>query len=281
MDSDQYYRKISLKEAGEISALQSPDNTFLFRGQTDATWELETSLDRFLKHISEQDKSKKVEVTLVEEFQRRSPNYVSHLPPKDNRVAWWALMQHYGAPTRLLDWTYSYYVGLFFAIEDIENNCREAALWAIDADWLGQRYREKDETLTRALEDDPHMSELETLKVFKDKAIVLRINPFFLHERLTVQQGCFLIPGNASVPFYENLIKFADRKDNLKEHLYKIIIPGDDQSRAKGLEALFRMNISRASLFPGLDGYARSLKTMIYSMPKLLNKPELLKKIEK
>ena len=257
--------------------LGSRKRTFLFRGQKDAEWELETSLDRFLKQIHKSDK-KKVEPYLIEEFQRRYRNYANNVPNRNNKIEWWALMQHYGAPTRLLDWTHSYFVALFFALEDIENRNKQSAVWAIDADWLREKYKENLE-LTATLTNDPHMSRIATFKQFNDKPIILRLNPFLLHERLSVQQGRFLIPGKVPVSFSDNLIEFAGGKNILKKYIYKIIIPKDQELRKNRLEDLFRMNISRASLFPDLEGYARSLRTLTYSMPKLLNKPEFLERI--
>ncbi len=275
MDNECYFTEISLKNVENNEDLKSSQRTFLFRGQAESKWELETTLDRFLKNIPDADKPK-VEPYLSEEFQRRYNHYAQNMPQQDNRIEWWALMQHFGAPTRLLDWTYSFFVALFFAIEEIEKN-QESALWAIDADWLREQYGE----MTKALIDDPHMSNLATFQIFDGKPTVLRLNPFHLHERLSVQQGCFLIPGNASISFCENLFKVSGGKNSLKEHLYKIIIPNSPEIRRKNLEALFRKNISRASLFPGLEGYARSLRTMTYSMPKLLNKPEFLQRMQK
>ena len=36
-----------------------------------------------------------------------------------NRLEWLALMQHYGTPTRLLDFTRSPYVACYFALEEL------------------------------------------------------------------------------------------------------------------------------------------------------------------
>jgi hypothetical protein len=44
---------------------------------------------------------------LLKEFKRRAHFYVNSLPTHGDVLGWFALMQHYGAPTRLLDWTYS------------------------------------------------------------------------------------------------------------------------------------------------------------------------------
>ncbi len=279
MDST-YYKELSLDEAEKDRDLdiKNPEKTLLFRGQTDSNWELTTSLDRFLEQIEPTDKHA-VEPFFIEEFQRRCRNYMQNTPKLYNRIEWWALMQHYGCPTRLLDWTYSSFIALFFALEDIEKP-EESALWAIDADWLGRKYRKAAPNLASSLSNDPHMSRLSTFKKFDGKPIVLRLNPFLLHERLSAQQACFLIPGDTSKSFVENLIDFSGGRNTLRKYLFKIKIPHSHKIRRKRLESLFRKNISRASLFPDIGGYANSLRTLAYSTQKLLRKPELKERIK-
>jgi hypothetical protein len=64
------------------------------------------------------------------------------LPPKtpEHKLDWLAIMQHYGAPTRLLDFTYSPYVALYFALRNREENELDyAEVWGINADALMER----------------------------------------------------------------------------------------------------------------------------------------------
>ena len=58
-----------------------------------------------------------------------------------------------------------------------------------------------------------------------------------------------------NAPFMKNLEGLPGHSD--KDHVVQLIIPLDQ--RREALRALFQMNINRTSLFPGLDGYARSL----------------------
>ena len=130
---------------------------YLFRGQSQLDWELKTSLERFLELFHQNDKDKYdenarrgLENYLLEEFQRRYHHYSAKEPEIDKSpIEWWALMQHYGVPTRLLDWTYSFYAALFFALEDLDNDVdkrnveKEAAVWVIDHEWLLNKFIKK------------------------------------------------------------------------------------------------------------------------------------------
>src|SRR4026209_85575 len=88
-----------------------------FRGQGDAKWPLRSALSR---HIIV-SKVCRDAWPLQEERIRRIFERKSHLhltrPPGDDELEWLALMQHHGAPTRLLDFTWSPYVAAFFALE--------------------------------------------------------------------------------------------------------------------------------------------------------------------
>jgi len=241
--------------------------TVVFRGHKNQKWDLLTSLDRFsrLKKCDIQE----IENNFLSEFQRRYHNYSSTIPEIDYRIAWWALMQHYGTPTRLLDFTYSFYVALFFALEDLDSK-GNAAVWAIKAKSLDDNLRLRHFQLWKNIKDDQYLEDEKNFEEFNSRSIVIRMNPFLLHERLSVQQGCFLVSGNISQPFIENLIKLYGSEKQLKRYLFKFEIINKGNFRKEILEDLYRMNISHASLFPGLSGFAASLKTIAYAVPREL-----------
>lgn len=103
---------------------------WVFRGHAGAAWPLTSALERADSVDPAAD-----EWRMIDHFRRRASLY---LPPQlhlgdDDLFGWMALMQHYGAPTRLLDVTLSPYVAAFFALE--EHTCSEhddLALWAVD-----------------------------------------------------------------------------------------------------------------------------------------------------
>jgi len=110
--------------------------------------------------------------------------------------------------------------------------------------------------LLESLEDEK--SEDNVAKLFLQKPYVrtvMPLNPFRLNERLRIQKGVFVVPGDIRVPFMQNLDWAGSGRH--RDHVVKIVIPRG--LRNEGIRQLFEMNISRTSLFPGLDGYATSL----------------------
>ena len=88
-----------------VSQFELLGRGWIFRGHASANWRLRTTLDRqtpfgYQKRDAEED--------LLRAFRRRAHNFLAaeHLPADDMSGEWLALMQHFGAPTRLLDFTH-------------------------------------------------------------------------------------------------------------------------------------------------------------------------------
>jgi hypothetical protein len=75
-----------------------------------------------------------------------------------------------------------------------------------------------------------------------------------MNPRLTAQSGTFAVPGTLSQPVEAILSHYPEPR----ETLVKVILPSA-QVREQGMRELYRMNITYATLFPDLDGLARSL----------------------
>jgi hypothetical protein len=259
-----------------------------FRGQSNADWDLSPSLERALQAKRELQKVSIIEEAeesdLLTQFKRRASHYLSDTPAEDDDLEWLALMQHHGAPTRLLDWTRSPYVGLFFAIEEAELG-QPAALWAVhtgalerDAEdklgKLGPAYYRQEPTdgkdfnrwfarvfLTRN-------SGLSTTEAPPN--IVLPLAPLRMNARLTIQQGIFLSANGMRHQGFQRRVEAILRENreqrSREKIMFKLTIEGD---RLRMLQELASMNINLSTLFPGIDGFARSLGTRTVLSPPL------------
>lgn len=106
---DQYLSII--KKVKEEEEKKGNNNDFIFRGQN-----CDLELIPKISRLKPKGNIYELESLMINEFKRTSIPYLS-LQPKDN-WEWLSLAQHYGLPTRYLDWTYSALTALWFAVKD-------------------------------------------------------------------------------------------------------------------------------------------------------------------
>lgn len=264
---------VKISEWSDIVALRPEEGMSVYRGHSDKNWTLETAIRRTKRKYNEYADGHEIlyaERACLKTFKSRAHFYLNDLPPENDFVSWLSVMQHHGTPTRLLDFTQSLYVALFFAAtEAISDFC----IWSISDHWLrregtkfaikhghdftnGLRYGELDSIYQAANHVISHNKFGGNEDDFDDKSILLiELNRQI--PRLAMQQGCFLMPVALDVSFMENLEALAPEK---YPSIQKIEIPY--KLRDEILMHLKVMNITAESLFPGIDGFARSL---IYS----------------
>lgn len=261
---------------------QRSGKKWIFRGLPKAAYALETSLERALRDfgVKKFSDAAAFEKSLMHQFRRQTQKYAVDLPPDREAMTWLTLMQHYGTPTRLQDWTYSFFVAVYFAVERAETGA-SSAVWCIDATWCADQYDAILGTIDGAslklLKDvDPYIRSAGTFdKVIDRNRPMLNVYPgnaFDLNERLIIQQGFFLVPCHIGRSFEDNLDALLDRDPRYQDHFVKVIIDSNVDLRKGILTNLYRMNITRATLFPGLQGFAESLRTQIASPSVLLNR---------
>lgn len=251
--------------------------TWVFRGQQ-SNYGFKTSLERAIINYSQKMKiAPKIELGLLRRFKRQAQHYLKHIPEPFNYMEWFALMQHYGAPTRLLDWTYSFFVAVYFAVEkaiEKERDDTSCQIWAINATNLEERvvkrYKKELKKGRFVLSVDKKLPKDGNALVpgsfedcfMKERMLVTFMNPYNFNDRLAMQQGVFLCPGDITKPFEKNLTYLYNNKNDLKKNIKKYTIKGKEEIR-KTLKNLHAMNITSTTLFPGLDGFARSLKMQL------------------
>lgn len=235
---------------------------WIFRGMKDSRLALETALERN-GYIRDGGLAnlKKRERNILREFKRRYYHYSPDVPISSDTLEWLSIMQNHGAPTRLLDWSYSIYVAAYFALEQAETDC---AIWALNTAWIFNKLKNQFKVpaeqrfLTRPIQNtSKHRSLFKEIFITNKRnlSFVASFAPFRLNERLTIQKGTSVVPSNLSIGFEDNLRAMPgfDKGSNLK----KLVIPMSLRNIA--IQSLFYMNISRATLFPGLDGFSSSL----------------------
>lgn len=270
----------------ELKSQFSYRSLWAYRGQGSADWPLETTLYREAdRNGSLKWKSlRSREDWLLYQFRRFAHHYRSDLPPEEDILDWLALIQHYGGPTRLLDFSYSLYVAAFFAIETAVG---DAAIWAVSLLSLEMATYERLGFWPTGAIDEIRRANNAKFHELQEKPngirTIIHVEPDRMHERLYLQQGLFLAPTDPNEPFLENMAgafkvshhslatkreqKWTRALDDRTGAEYgdpgyiamvKIVIPKEHHREI--LEDLQSMNISAATLFPGLEGFSRSLR---------------------
>src|SRR5262245_61006901 len=91
---------------------------WIFRGVSAWEHKLDTTFDRVVADLSLDEADRwKFEAWMLSEFKRRAHHYLgkSNTPNPNDYLEWFSLMRHHGAPSRLLDFSYSFFVAAYFA----------------------------------------------------------------------------------------------------------------------------------------------------------------------
>lgn len=111
-----------------------------FRGQSNNTWKLEPSLMRVIKRYGiDRVIGHKFELSIFKEFISTSHFHKVFKSPKGQKevLLSWSMLQHYGAPTRVLDWTTSPAISLYYAVN--ENFESDGAIFIFNSEILDSR----------------------------------------------------------------------------------------------------------------------------------------------
>jgi len=206
---------------------------FIFRGQANSDWKLEPSFDRIFEPLCKKDKINAMK-ELLRIFKEESENI--NVPPDvwDDEIKSIALGQHYGLPTRLLDWTESPYIASFFAFNDAIINGKVGeyvAVWALNT---------------------------TTENIWNEDSGVQIVNvPSIGNIRLRNQYGKFTL---LKTPFncLENYVVHFD--ENSKPLLKFLIHSSAAKDAIADLDA---MGINNTRIYPELVGSALSAKVRV------------------
>lgn len=220
-----------------------------FRGQRDSSWGLLPGLLRKSFSVSE--------ATLLSRFKQSAAMLVDARPSAE--FDWIFLMQHYGVPTRLLDWTENPLVALYFATEraqELDSEC-DAALWMLRPSELNKHAHINDKTEEDYIPsfDDDEVSGYATAQVRHQQR--LQLLPIATiatrnNARIQAQRGTFTIHHNNRC----SIECVGDGK-----HCEKYVIPSSAVPKVR--EELEILGVNRFSLFPEMDSIGRVLREMV------------------
>jgi FRG domain-containing protein len=223
-----------------------------FRGHGNAQWSLRPGLYR-MQTAGGLGAEYYSEARLLESFRLRAPRYLEREPSDD--WEWLFVMQHYGLPTRLLDWTESALIALYFAVRD-HSGRNVAAVWATNPWWINKEALGGDYDLFPATAPQARPWRVGAAEGERGRAPVA-ILPVHESARIQSQRGVFTIHGDDK----DGLDTLARRRSK-DACLRRLLIP------ARAAPRIFRelsvAGISESLIFPELPGLCREMKRSFF-----------------
>lgn len=221
---------------------QEATDEFWFRGQKNKTWGLCPGAFRVDHEIEGQR---------LNRFKMYAPALNPHLPDLNDYRKWLPLMQHFGVPTRLLDWSTSPLIALFFAV-NYSDSCEDAALFMFEpGKWIKTYYNV--EYLYSIESTDDNFIKSLIKNAFQSKITENRPVPIYSStnfQRSFIQQSVFTI--------HDSLLPMESYdKDNL---IKKFIIPKEKIIEFNNI--IKGLGISEVAIFSDLDTLGKWTKEL-------------------
>lgn len=221
-----------------------------FRGVADSAYGLEPSIFR-------RDVNPAIEKDLYNKFKVRALPFLQTIP--NDYWEWLFYMQHFGVPTRLLDWSESALISLAFAVifREEKHNGKDAVIWCIEPTKLNRDYVKG----FKPTELIPNITDpsVQGVQKYSDPDIPIDYPVAIYgpqnHDRIVAQKGVFTL-----FPFKDRF-KIEDLETS-HNFLAKLTIRSADIDRIKA--QLITLGITETLVYPGLDYLAAEIKREVF-----------------
>lgn len=176
--------------------------SFVFRGHRESNWELSSSFFREYEKYPKNQVMESAERMTIDYFKKRHHLYQLGLQGAPDLKDILASMQHHGCPTRLIDFTKSFSVATYFAVNDAAFNGNPYSIWAVNL------------PVIKCASVAAIGSTFDFEKTFfafpqTNPLSVLAFEPSMLSRRMSTQQGILLVQMNIRETFLKNLCSMA------------------------------------------------------------------------
>ncbi len=219
------------------------DQPIWFRGQSNESWDPVPSIFRSVVYEKEN--------YISNDFYIYVNQIEANSPPKENYAAWIALMQHYGLPTRVLDWSQSPLIATYFAVDNLGQNDNDACLWVL----LPRKLNIAEDFGEFVYPLDSYTAQMMLVRAFKKRAEIekkfenkiLACHSVENNLRMYSQQSAFTIHNST-----KKLTEICDRKT-----MFKLIIP--KEYKMKFYKDLDILGISSKYIYPDMEHVSKDI----------------------
>lgn len=226
------------------NAIQRYDSDVIYRGVSKTSHKLlpKVGRDKVVSNYNRRGKFRTLdeyEQSIMREFQKHAIPYINSTP--QSLWEWWAIAQHYGLPTRFLDWTKNPLVAAYFAVEDC-SLAEDSMVYAVNSNQFNSYID---------LSDTPDPIGIDEIFLYY---------PPHINQRIIVQSGIFTVHNQPTLPL-EETAKPSDRirkKRGEKYSVDSIVIKTHAKQQFRKVLNLYGIN--EATIYPSLDGISGHLE---------------------
>jgi hypothetical protein len=238
----------SIGDLIEVLMAEKPNrgNILWYRGHRLAKWNVKPTIWRDFQPEDERN--------FAHRFRSRAAIRMNDAPPYHEIANWISLMRHYGLPTRLMDWSRSPLVALYFALEYLFEDPKavpvNSVLWVLQPHQLNKiEHMEGIGDLTPSINSETCLPVLRgAFFEVEEPDKVLAVMAHDVDLRIFIQQGCFTIH-SCRLPL--------NRRKSHGEFLFPLLIPADYARNMA--DQLFVAGLRKGDIYPDLANMAAEL----------------------